>query len=59
MSFSLTVVFAVDGGRCHARKAKTSYPREISPGSLFTFTVKMPAVTRDKEDSESSEDEQE
>ncbi len=53
-------VFAVGGGRCHGNNTKTLDPREISPGSSSPFTVKMPAVIRDKEDSESSsEDEQE
>lgn len=55
----MTDVIAVGGGRCHG-DTQTLDPRKISPGSSSPFTVKMPAVIRDKEDSESSsEDEQE
>lgn len=50
--------FVFRGGKCHG-KTETLDPRKI-PGSSSPITVKMPAVIRDKEDSESStEDEQE
>ncbi|TNN52964.1 Tubulin polyglutamylase TTLL5 [Liparis tanakae] len=59
----MTAVFAVGGGerqvsvRCHG-ETETLHARKISPGSWSSIPVKMPAVIREKEEDESSSEDE-